>query len=500
MKLCTKLRRALRGLNGCKEVKRRLIHPLLAVALLAVFLLPALTSLPVSADAATSGTTNWLNGVWGSSPSDVFAVGERGTILHYDGSAWSAMASGTSNRLNGVWGSSSSDVFAVGEPGTILHYDGSAWSAMTSGATRSLRGVWGSSSSDVFVAGGYGTILYYNGTILHHIEATTTTIVASSVNPSVHGQSVTFTAVVSPTVPGAHTPSGTVIFKEGTTTLGNSTLNNDMATYSTSTLSVGNHSITAIYGGDTNFAGSTSSASIQTVDAAPAPMNWDLISGITVGAIVVIAALVYFLVIKRRARRAKINWFWVGPIIAAVGAAVAVVMIVPSMTCQQEQQGPDGIIFGFYGGGTTREPATETMVQIAIAHMCEVNDELVLEKVEIYGESEIPVKSFAVNKTLNSVFEKQKRLDELLQLANTTTVAGEYERIMQEAAELAEEIRAESFSTAYFTIDLRQIKQSLTVGYIPIIAKATLFHNGKRLTLERELIVEYRQSLIIRQK
>ena len=62
--------------------------------------------------------------MWGSSGSDVFAVGEDGTILHYDGSGWSAMSSGTTNELYGVWGSSGSDVFAVGDGGTILHYDG----------------------------------------------------------------------------------------------------------------------------------------------------------------------------------------------------------------------------------------------------------------------------------------------------------------------------------------------------------------------------------------
>jgi hypothetical protein len=39
---------------------------------------------------------------------------------------WSPMTSGTTNDLNGVWGSSSSDVFAVGYNGTILHYDGSS--------------------------------------------------------------------------------------------------------------------------------------------------------------------------------------------------------------------------------------------------------------------------------------------------------------------------------------------------------------------------------------
>ena len=185
------------------------------------------------------------------------------------------------------------------------------------------------------------------------------------------------------------------------------------------------------------------------------------------------------------------------PVRLVVIAAVAVVMIVPSMACQQESDGineSDGILFGFSGGGITREPATETLVQISIMHTCEVNDELVLEKVEIYGESEIPVKSFAVNETLNSIFEKQKRLDELLKQQANAIDEAEYKRIGEEAAALAEEMRAESFSTGYFTIDLKQIKQPLTYGDIPIIAKATLIHNGKRLTLERVVIVEYQQS------
>ena len=84
----------------------------------------------------TSGTTKTLNSIWGSSGNDVFAVGEGGTILHYNGSAWSPMASGTTENLKGIWGSSGSDVFAVGANGVILHYNGSAWSPMTSGTIR----------------------------------------------------------------------------------------------------------------------------------------------------------------------------------------------------------------------------------------------------------------------------------------------------------------------------------------------------------------------------
>ena len=109
--------------------------------------------------------TNYLTGVWGSSASDVFAVGDNGTILHYNGNAWSPMSIPTSGSLCDVWGSSASDVFVVGgyPGGIILHYDGSAWSAMSSGTTNTLWDVWGSGSSDVFAVGDNGTILHYNG-------------------------------------------------------------------------------------------------------------------------------------------------------------------------------------------------------------------------------------------------------------------------------------------------------------------------------------------------
>ena len=72
----------------------------------------------------SSGTSEYLFGVWGSDGDDVFVVGDSGTILHYNGSSWSEMDCPTSKSLYGVWGSSGSDVFAVGEGGTILHYSG----------------------------------------------------------------------------------------------------------------------------------------------------------------------------------------------------------------------------------------------------------------------------------------------------------------------------------------------------------------------------------------
>ena len=169
-------------------------------------------------------------------------------------------------------------------------------------------------------------------------------------------------------------------------------------------------------------------------------------------------------------------------------AALAVGMVVSSVVAyQQAPHGSDGIHFVFTGGGITREPATETLVQISIMHTCVFNDELILEKVEIYGESEVPVKSFAVNRTLDSISGKLRLLDAFRILLRLFPVAF----VGEKAAQLAAEMRAESFVTGYFTVDLRQIEQPLTYAEIPIMAKATLIHNGERLTLEREVIVKY---------
>ena len=110
-----------------------------------------------------SPTEHNLRAVWSVDKNDVFAVGESGTILHYDGNSWTAMRSGTTESLSAIWGSSSKDVFAVGH-NTILHYNGRGWANISSNAsTGDFTGIWGSGSNDVFVVGQNGKILHYDG-------------------------------------------------------------------------------------------------------------------------------------------------------------------------------------------------------------------------------------------------------------------------------------------------------------------------------------------------
>lgn len=85
----------------------------------------------------------------------------------------------------------------------------------------------------------------------------------SSLNPSYYGESVTFTATVTS---ASGTPTGTVTFYDGTTELGAETLSSGVATYTTSALTVGSHTIKAVYGGDASHE-SASASLVQVVEA-----------------------------------------------------------------------------------------------------------------------------------------------------------------------------------------------------------------------------------------
>ncbi len=101
-------------------------------------------------------------------------------------------------------------------------------------------------------------------------QAQTTTSLSSSSDPSAPGTSVTFTATVTPATSGL--PTGAVDFSDGGTQLVSQPLGaTGTATFTTSSLSTATHSIEASYSGDSNFAGSVSSAVTQIVGTNTAP-------------------------------------------------------------------------------------------------------------------------------------------------------------------------------------------------------------------------------------
>jgi hypothetical protein len=134
-------------------------------------------------------------------------------------------------------------------------------------------GTW--NLADVYILDNAGnSVTYYQSdlqalgypTTLQVIDGTSVAQV-SGTNPSAYNQPVTFTATV--TSGTSTVATGTVNFNDGSTTIGSGTLNaSGVATFTTSTLSVGPHSMVAAYLGDANNPPENSQALTQTVNLA----------------------------------------------------------------------------------------------------------------------------------------------------------------------------------------------------------------------------------------
>lgn len=160
----------------------------------------------------------------------------------------------------------------VGSPtGTVTFNDGA-----TTLGTGTVAGGVATFATSTLTVSSHPITAVYNGdvnfatstsTILTQVvnQGITTTAVTSSANPSIFGNSITLTATLTVTA-GIGTPTGNVTFKDGATTIGTGTVAAGVATFSTSILSVGSHSITAVYNGDINFSASTSPLLTQVVN------------------------------------------------------------------------------------------------------------------------------------------------------------------------------------------------------------------------------------------
>jgi hypothetical protein len=117
-------------------------------------------------DVLDTGTTETLRDVWMASATEAFAVGDNGTLLHWDGTAWTSMTAPGDPwegvPLTGVWGSSATNVFVVGAGTLVLRYDGTGWTASYPDVMGDLTGVWGSSATNVYL-----TVNDRSGQILH---------------------------------------------------------------------------------------------------------------------------------------------------------------------------------------------------------------------------------------------------------------------------------------------------------------------------------------------
>jgi hypothetical protein len=164
-------------------------------------------------------------------------------------------------------------------PGTVQFKDGAA----NLGSAQPLASGTASISTSALTTGSHTITAVYSGdagytgstssSLTHAVnKSNTTTALSSSVNPSVFGQGITLTATVTAIAPGSGTPSGTVQFQIDGSNFGSAVALNGsgVATSgSNSILTVGTHSVAAIYAGNTNYNGSTSTViATQTINQA----------------------------------------------------------------------------------------------------------------------------------------------------------------------------------------------------------------------------------------
>ena len=190
-----------------------------------------------------------------------------------------AIAGATVQCTTGCNGSASTTTAADGSYSLAVQFSGNSGSVTLSASATNF----GTGTTTVSVSNGQN--VNRNFSLTPSVVATST-IVASSANPSTFGTAVTFTATV--TASGGNPSNvGTVAFSDGATAIGGCAavaLSGNTATCTTSTLTVAGspHSITATYSGATGFSGSSGSLS-QTVDKATPTITWANPADITYG-------------------------------------------------------------------------------------------------------------------------------------------------------------------------------------------------------------------------
>ncbi len=182
----------------------------------------------------------------------------------------------------------------------------------------------------------------------------TTTTLTSSAATAVSGTSITLTAKVVTAV-----ATGTVTFYDGTSSLGTGTLSSGTATLAITSLAVGTHSITAVYGGDNVYYGSTSNAVTVVISAALTASTTSLTSSTPsaiLGASVTLTAT-----LGNTAATGSVTFYngtaVLGTVPVTLGAATLTTTALPA---------GDNVLTATYTGDTTDATSTSTAVTVTV--------------------------------------------------------------------------------------------------------------------------------------
>lgn len=102
-------------------------------------------------------------GMWGSSPTSIYAVGDEGLVLHFNGLSWQRMPSGTKSALYNLWAWDDQRMLAPGDFGLVLRYNGTDWADFNIGSENFLYDIWGNSLDNIYAVGLSGTLAHFDG-------------------------------------------------------------------------------------------------------------------------------------------------------------------------------------------------------------------------------------------------------------------------------------------------------------------------------------------------
>jgi hypothetical protein len=117
-------------------------------------------------DVGTSASVSDLHALWLHSPDDVWAAGQAGVVQRWSrDSGWAKIASTPATTLNGIWGRDEKDVWAVASTNAIFHFDGSVWKSVSgpAGTAQTLNALTGTAAGELWAVGVAGTIVHYDG-------------------------------------------------------------------------------------------------------------------------------------------------------------------------------------------------------------------------------------------------------------------------------------------------------------------------------------------------
>ena len=100
--------------------------------------------------------------IHGSSGNDIFAVGDRGLLVHYDGRSWKPIKTPVCLCLNSVRADGSGGAWIVGDGGTVLRYEDGECSVVCSPVSCALYDIWCQDTELFYVCGGNDTVLIYD--------------------------------------------------------------------------------------------------------------------------------------------------------------------------------------------------------------------------------------------------------------------------------------------------------------------------------------------------